>query len=187
MQTFRRWYTEAVDAGEVEPDAVSLATVDGEGAPSVRYVLLKGFDDRGFVFYTNLASRKSGHLALNPRAALAWRWRLVDRQVRAEGSVVAVEPAEADAYFASRPRGSQLGAWASRQSQVIEDRSQLDEQLAEVDKRFAGGEVPRPPFWGGYRLIPTVVEFWSQGEFRLHDRLQYSRRQGEWVIERLSP
>jgi pyridoxamine 5'-phosphate oxidase len=187
---FQRWFADAVAAGEPEPETMSLATATLDGHPSARFVLLKGVGPEGFAFYTNLGSRKSEELAANPMAALAWRWRTVERQVRVSGPVGAVPAPEADAYFASRPRGSQLGAWASDQSHVIRTRVTLEEQLTEVTARFAGESVPRPPFWGGWRVRPDVVEFWENRADRLHDRVRYRHPEGGgagWVIERLAP
>ncbi len=187
MEQFRRWYAGAQSAGEPEPDAMSLATADGAGVPSVRFVLLKGVDDRGFVFYTNYQSRKADDLAANPRAALAWRWVAVQQQVRAEGPTEVIDPASSDAYFATRPRGAQIGAWASAQSTVIGSRAELERRVAEIEARFAGNVVRRPEFWGGYRLVPDVVEFWQGRPDRLHDRVRYRRSAGRWVVERLAP
>lgn len=168
---------------------MALATSPPGGPPSVRYVLLRGFDRRGFVFYTNRRSRKGAELAAHPAAAVVFRWHLVDRQVRVAGPVEEVADDESDAYFASRPRGSQLGAWASEQSRPIADRAELDRRLAEVTDRFDGRAVPRPPWWGGYRLVPEEIEFWQQGSFRLHDRWSYRAgpAPGEWTRRRLSP
>jgi pyridoxamine 5'-phosphate oxidase len=180
IRQFHAWHTAAG-----RPDAVALATASDDGAPSARMVLLKGVDERGFAFYTNYGSAKAADLAANPRAALLFHW-LPDRQVRVRGPVDRVGDEESDAYWRSRPRGSQLGAWASRQSEVIADRSVLEQRLAEVAARFPS-DVPRPPFWGGFRLAPQVVEFWHHRDDRLHDRLRYRRENGGWVIERLSP
>ena len=174
-----RWYAEA------GPDAVALATASADGAPSARMVLLKGVDERGFVFFTNTASAKARDLGANPRAALLFHWP-PDRQVRVVGPVAPVGPQESDDYWATRPRGSQLGAWASRQSEVIAGRAVLEERLAEVASRFPA-EVPRPPFWGGYRLVPQAVELWHHRDDRLHDRLRWRRVADGWARERLSP
>jgi pyridoxamine 5'-phosphate oxidase len=185
---FRRWMQDAVRAGLYEPNAMVVATADGEGAPGARIVLLKGLTDEGFVFFTNYSSRKAEELAANPRAALLFPWQQLERQVRVEGPVVRLGEAENDAYFASRPRGAQVGAWASPQSQLVPDRATLDRRYDEVVTRFGDAEVSRPPHWGGYRVEPRTVEFW-QGRFgRMHDRLRYRRTgDGGWVVERLAP
>jgi pyridoxamine 5'-phosphate oxidase len=186
---FASWFDHAAAAGVPEPGAMVLATADAEGTPSARTVLLKAVDRRGFVFYTNRASRKGADLAANPRAALVFNWVPVRRQVLVRGDVEPVDDDESDAYFASRPRGSQIGAWASRQSEVAADRAELDRRAADVEARFDGLDVPRPPFWGGYRVIPVAVEFWQGRIDRLHDRLRF-RRDGvdaPWVLERLFP
>lgn len=185
---FERWFEDARRAEIFEANAMALATVDAEGQPAARMVLLKGIDQRGLAFYTNLESRKSRELAANPRAALLFWWGQLARQVRFEGLVARVDEAEVDAYFATRPRGSQIGAWASPQSAVIADRAALDEAEREITQRFAGTEVSRPPFWGGFRLRPERVEFWQGRGNRLHDRLRYSRMpDGAWRLERLAP
>jgi pyridoxamine 5'-phosphate oxidase len=183
-EQFDRWFGELVDAQVLlEPNAVVLATA----GPSVRTVLLKGYDERGFVFYTNRLSRKGSELAERPAAGLCFSWVPLGRQVCVAGSVEEVSEQDSDAYFASRPRGAQLGAWASRQSAVIASRSVLEEAAAAVDARFPG-EVPRPAYWGGYRVVPTEVEFWQGREDRLHDRLRFRLTGGgAWVVERLSP
>jgi pyridoxamine 5'-phosphate oxidase len=186
LAQFRRWFDEARAVGLPEPNAMALATVDAAGQPAARTVLLKGLDRRGLTFFTNLESRKARELAANPKAALLFWWQAQARQVRFEGVIEAVEDAEADAYFASRPRGSQIGAWASAQSSVIAGRAALEAAEREIAARFPG-EVPRPPFWGGYRLVPGCVEFWQGRLNRLHDRLHYSRRADGWTIERLAP
>jgi pyridoxamine 5'-phosphate oxidase len=164
-----------------------LATADGAGRPSARVVLLRGFDEEGFVFYTNYASRKALQLEASPRAALCFYWHWLEEQVRVEGDVVRVTREESDAYFASRPRGSQIGAWASKQSQPLTSRSELEARYHELSRQFADGPVPRPEFWGGYRLFPDRIEFWKAGEFRLHDRLAFSRTADGWVESRLYP
>jgi pyridoxamine 5'-phosphate oxidase len=167
---------------------MTLATADGEGRPSARVVLLKGCDERGFVFFTSYASRKAQELEANPRAALVFYWPAFDRQVRIEGRVEKITRAETAAYFATRPLDSQLGAWASRQSAPVAGREPLDRAFAAAAERFAGGEVPAPDFWGGYRLRPSRVEFWQGRESRLHDRLVYQQREdGGWAVERLQP
>ena len=187
LEQFRRWYAEAEEAGIRAPHAMALATADAHGAPSVRMVLLKGADDDGFVFFTGYGSRKGGELEANPRGALLFYWDPLGRQVRVEGSVERVSPAESDAYFATRPRGAQLAATASRQGRVLQSRDELDSRVAELERELAGGGVPRPEHWGGYRLRPDVYEFWQHRESRLHDRLRYRREGGDWLLERLSP
>jgi len=169
------------------PDAMTLATVDAEGAPDARMVLLKGFGADGFRFFTNYESAKAEELAATPRAALILYWREVDRQVRARGPVERLSDAESDAYFATRPRASQLGAWASPQSRPISDRAELDALLLEVTERFGDDAIPRPPHWGGYRLRPETVEFWQGQVARLHDRFLYTREDEGWRIDRLGP
>jgi pyridoxamine 5'-phosphate oxidase len=188
LAQFERWFEDARRAGIHEPNAMTLATVGADGEPSARVVLLKGLDARGLAFFTNLESRKARQIAANGRAAAVFWWGPLARQVRFEGSVETVADAEADAYFASRPRGSQIGAWASPQSQVIAERATLDAAARRYDERFAAGAVPRPPFWGGLRLVPERVEFWQGQTDRLHDRLRYRRgADGSWRLERLAP
>ncbi len=164
-----------------------VATATPEGAPSARAVLLRGFDARGFVFFTDYRSRKAGELAANPRAALVWLWPPAQRQLRVEGTVAVLAAAESDAYFANRPRGHRLAAWASHQSAVIADLAVLDARIAELTARYEGLEVPRPPDWGGYLLSPAVFEFWEGRPDRVHDRLRFRLLEGEWVQDRLSP
>ena len=184
---FRRWFDTALAADLHEPNAMTLATATPEGRPSARIVLLKGFDERGFVFYTSYEGRKSEEIEANPRCALVFYWGELERQVRVEGRVSRIPEEESDEYFGSRPRGSQLGAWASEQSAPLTDRAELVGRLEEVTRRFEGRDVDRPEHWGGYRLTPEEVKFWQQGAGRLHDRFRY-RRQGEgWAVERLSP
>ena len=187
VAAFERWLAEMVDAGVPDANAMVLATSGADGAPSARTVLLRGIDDRGFVFYTNRESRKGRDLAANPRAALVFVWLAVRRQVLVSGDVEHVSDDESDAYFATRPRGSQLAAWASPQSAPIASRAALDAAVAEAASRFAGSEVPRPPFWGGYRVVPTAMEFWQGRADRLHDRFRFERRPAGWEATRLGP
>lgn len=184
---FQRWFDEALGAGLTEPNAMTLATVGPGGRPSARVVLLKGYDARGFVFYTNYEGRKAAELDASGWAALVFYWAQLERQVRVEGAVERVSAAESDAYYASRPLGSRLGAWASPQSRPIGSRAELEARLAEVEARFAGTEPPRPPHWGGFRVIPDAIEFWQGRPNRLHDRLRYRLEAGAWSIERLAP
>jgi pyridoxamine 5'-phosphate oxidase len=187
LEQFARWFDEACSAPILEPNGMTLATVDAAGQPSARTVLLKALDARGLTFYTNLESRKGREIAANPKAALLFWWPPQGRQVRFEGAIEPVAAAEADAYFATRPRGSQIGAWASAQSEVVADRAALDAAEQKIAARFGDGTVPRPPFWGGYRLVPQCVEFWQGRINRLHDRLRYTRRGATWELERLAP
>jgi len=185
---FGRWLAAAADAGLVEPNAMVVATADARGRPSARTVLLKGVDERGFVFFTNYGSRKAGEAAANPYASLVFFWQPLGRQVVVCGSVERVDRGETEAYFATRPREAQLGAWASPQSQVVASREALDAALAEARRRFGEAEIPAPPHWGGLRVVPESVEFWQGREGRLHDRLRYRRTDGgAWVVERLGP
>lgn len=183
----RRWLDEAIAAGLPEPTAVTLATVDGSGRPDARVVLLRGLDDAGAVWFTNTSSTKGRQLAAVPQAALVAYWPEFERQLRLRGPVGQVSDAEADAYFASRPRGSQLGAWASAQSEPVVDRAALDTRVAEVERRFVGRAVPRPSHWTGYRLVPEEIEFWHGRPSRLHDRLLLRRAGPAWQVERLQP
>ena len=184
----RAWLREADGAGVALPEAMALATASAAGDPSARMVLLKGCDERGLVFHTNYESRKARDLAENPRAAALLYWTEIGRQARIEGRVARVAEAESEAYFRTRPVGAQLGAWASwRQSEVIAGRDVLEERVDAYRAEYAGGEVPLPPFWGGYRLAPDLFEFWQHRDDRLHDRFRYRRVDGGWVIERLAP
>ena len=187
-ELFSAWLAAAVAADLPEPNAMVLATADGQGRPSARTVLLKGYDERGFVFYTNYNSRKGVELATNPHASLVFLWLPVSRQVRVEGTCERVTRDETEAYFALRPRGSQLGAWASPQSAVVGSRAELDETARAVEEKFAEAtDVPPPPHWGGYRVRPDAVEFWQGRQDRMHDRIRYSRAEDEWKVERLAP
>lgn len=188
MHQFGLWFDTAVKAGIREPNAMTIASVDADGQPSARIVLLKGVDADGFVFYTNYDGRKGQAIEENPRVALLFWWGRLERQVRIEGTAERVSAAQSDAYFHSRPRGSQLGALASEQSRVIASREVLDRRAAELEQRYADTEIPRPPNWGGYRVRPHAVEFWQGRTNRMHDRLRYRRDDGgAWRIERLSP
>ncbi len=185
---FTRWFEHALIANVPEPNAMTVATATRAGVPSARIVLLKGFDARGFVFYTNYESRKGNELAENPVAALVFHWVELHRQVRITGAVEQVSREESDTYFQSRPRGSRLGAWTSEQSSVLPGRAPLEARLAALTAQFGAGDIPLPPFWGGYRVIPDAVEFWQGRPSRLHDRLRYARQPDDtWRIERLSP
>jgi pyridoxamine 5'-phosphate oxidase len=184
---FATWFAEATAYGLPEPNAMIVATADRAGRPSARTVLLKGYDARGFVFYTNYTSRKGAEAAANPYASLVFPWFPMQRQVLVAGPVERVSRAETEAYFATRPRGSQLGAWASPQSKVVADRAAVEAGLAEAVARFGDGPVPAPPHWGGLRVVPETVEFWQGRSSRLHDRLRYRREAGGFVVERLAP
>jgi pyridoxamine 5'-phosphate oxidase len=185
---FERWFEQALTAEFYEVNAMTLATVSPEGQPSARMVLLKGFDARGFVFYTNYHSRKARELAENPQVALVFWWDKLERQIRIEGRAAKIPPAESDAYFASRPRGSQLGAWVSEQSQPIAGRAVLEEQQLALEAEYAGRDIPRPAHWGGYRVEPQAFDFWQGRPSRLHDRFRYERNSaGGWDLVRLAP
>lgn len=185
---FHRWFDQAVAAGIHEPNAMVLATATPDGLPSARLVLLKLLDERGFTFFTNYDSRKGREMAANPSVALVFPWHALERQVRVEGTVEMVTPEESDSYFATRPLGSRLGAWASAQSREIPDRAFLEAQHAELMAKYPDGNVPRPANWGGYRVLPTMFEFWQGRPSRLHDRIQFSRQaDGSWTRRRLAP
>ncbi|GAA2140051.1 pyridoxamine 5'-phosphate oxidase [Kitasatospora kazusensis] len=188
LAQFDRWFHEAEQAGVVEPNAMVLSTADADGRPSSRTVLLKGYDRRGFVFFTNYGSRKGAELSVNPQAALLFPWIALGRQVQVTGRVEKVGRDETAAYFRTRPHGSQLGAWASEQSSPVSDREVLEQRYADLARRYPEGEgVPVPPFWGGYRVVPETVEFWQGRANRLHDRLRYVTEGGGWRVERLCP
>ena len=184
---FAEWLAEATAAEPNDPTAMALATVDETGLPDVRMVLLKDFGPQGFVFYTNLESRKGRELAKNPKAALGFHWKSLRRQVRIRGSVAAVTPEEADAYFASRPRMARIGAWASKQSEPLEGRFELEKAVALFTARYAIGDVPRPPNWSGFRVAPDEIEFWRDGAFRLHERVRFTRKPDGWARVWLFP
>jgi pyridoxamine 5'-phosphate oxidase len=189
VRLFAAWFAEAKRAEPVNPDAMALATVDSSGQPNARMVLLKGFDARGFVFYTNVDSTKGHELAAVPKAALTFYWQKLQRQVRARGAVEPVSKDEADAYFATRSRMAQIGAWASKQSSALESRMAFERAIALSTAKFAIGTVPRPPFWSGYRVMPTEIEFWQERPFRLHDRIAFTRANltAPWTKTRLYP
>ncbi|HTJ25736.1 MAG TPA: pyridoxamine 5'-phosphate oxidase [Candidatus Limnocylindria bacterium] len=184
---FGAWFGEALRSQEIaEPHAMTVATVGADGRPSARVVLLRGWDRRGFVFYTNYESRKAAELTAHPFAALVFWWGPLQRQIRIEGAVERAAEGESDAYFATRPRGHRIAAWASRQSEIVSDRAALERAVGEIEARFPG-DVPRPPFWGGFRIVPDRFEFWQGRANRVHDRIAYARDGEEWVIARLSP
>ncbi len=188
IRQFQRWYEEAIATGIPEPNGMSLATVDAHGQPWVRTVLLKLYDERGFVFFTNYESSKSKQIAAHPRVALLFPWVGLARQIQITGTASRIPTAESLKYFATRPRGSQIGAWASPQSQVISSRSLLDAKVDQIKRKFSKGEIPLPDFWGGFRVEPATIELWQGRASRLHDRFHYSRTpQGNWSIERLAP
>jgi pyridoxamine 5'-phosphate oxidase len=189
LSLFHEWFDEAKLTEPNDPDAMSLATVDRDGMPNVRMVLLKDYDGRGFVFYTNLESQKGSEILQNPKAACCFHWKSLCRQIRLRGPVEQVEAAEADRYFATRPRDSRIGAWASKQSRQLESRFALEKSVAKYAARYAIGEVPRPPHWSGFRIVPLMIEFWQDRPFRLHDRLVFTRadRKQPWSSTRLYP
>jgi pyridoxamine 5'-phosphate oxidase len=184
---FKTWFQQALDAQLYEPNVMTLATASAEGVPSARIVLLKGFDEEGFVFYTNYESHKGRELQENPRAALVFFWAELERQVRIEGTVSKVDPAVSTAYFHSRPHGSQIGAMVSPQSQVIKSRTELENHIVILKEKYDGQEVPRPAHWGGYVVKPSTIEFWQGRPSRLHDRIRYKFIEGTWIIDRLAP
>jgi pyridoxamine 5'-phosphate oxidase len=187
LRLFERWFRDARRAGLFLPESMILATSSPDAVPSARTMLLKGYDERGFRFFTNYESRKGQELAENDRAALVFLWGVLQRQVRVAGRVERLSEAESREYFATRPRGSRLGAWASNQSSVIPDRAALDARFREHEERFRGSEVPLPPYWGGYRLVPQRIEFWQGRANRLHDRLLFTREADGWSVSRLAP
>jgi pyridoxamine 5'-phosphate oxidase len=189
LRLFAAWFTDAKQSEPLNPEAMTLATVDAQGLPNARMVLLKGFDERGFVFYTNSESIKGHELAAAPKAALTFYWKSLQRQVRVRGQVEAVSPTEADAYFASRSRMAQIGAWASKQSAALESRHAFEKAIARFTAKFAIGTVPRPPYWVGYRVAPHEIEFWQERPFRLHDRVAFTRASpsAPWTKTRLYP
>lgn len=187
IRRFLEWFEEAKQSEPDLPNAMAIATADTNGRPSVRMVLLKDIDESGFVFYTNVESRKGHELAANTQTSLLFHWKSLKRQVRIEGSADPVSNEEADAYFATRSRGAQIGAWASDQSRVMSSNLELEKRVAQFTAKFAVGRIPRPPFWSGYRVVPERIEFWSEARFRLHRRDVYSRDSADWRVERLFP
>ncbi len=185
--TFGDWFAEAEASEPNDPNAMILATASSEGKPAARTVLLKAWDNQGFVFYTNLESRKSQELKQNPHAALLFYWKTLHRQVRIEGTISLVSDSQADEYYASRPRGSQIGAWASAQSKPLPDRETFETRYEEFEAKFPGDTIPRPPFWSGWRVTPTYLEFWQDVKYRLHERTTYTRNENGWVIGKLYP
>jgi pyridoxamine 5'-phosphate oxidase len=186
---FAAWFDQAKQHEEAYPDAMTLATVGASGMPSARVVLIKDFDAQGIVFHTNRESRKGHELAAHAQASVCFYWKSLQRQIRIEGNVAPISDAESDAYFATRPRGSQIGAWASQQSQILDDRATLEKRIADFEHHYADRDVPRPPHWGGYRLTPVFFEFWQERLYRLHDRFVYNRAPAHaaWTYERLYP
>lgn len=187
FQQFQYWFEQAVAAELPEPNAMTVATATPDGIPSARILLLKGFDERGFVFFTNYESHKGQELTANPHAAIVFLWAELERQVRIQGTVEKASESESDGYFYSRPLGSRYGAWVSEQSSVIPNRAALEERLKSLEAEYPDGNIPRPPHWGGYRLKPTVIEFWQGRPSRLHDRLRYRLDNGTWILDRLAP
>jgi pyridoxamine 5'-phosphate oxidase len=187
MTRFEALFARAGQQAPFDHTVMTLATVDGAGRPSARMVLLHGLDARGFVFFTNYESRKGRDIDANPNAALCFYWPWLDEQVRVEGRLTKIDTAESDAYFSTRPRGKQVGAWASEQSRPLDSRETLERRCQEVDAAYAGQDVSRPPFWGGYRLVPDCIEFWKAGDHRLHDRFRYTRAGDAWSVQRLYP
>ena len=187
FRLFHTWFQEAIGAGIYLPESMALGTATPEGKPSVRLVLLKGYDERGFVFFTNYESRKARELEANPEATLVFHWAILQRQIRIEGTVQPISKEDSEAYFHSRGRGSQVGAWASKQSQPLAERRELEDRVKKYEAEFKGGQVPLPPFWGGYRLDPRSIEFWQGRASRLHDRLKFEREHGAWTRYRLYP
>lgn len=188
LEQFKLWLDEAIAADIIEPQAMTLSTANIDGIPSARTVLLRGYDERGFLFYTNYQSQKGHELAENPHAALTFYWAVLHRQVRIAGTVSRVSSEESDSYFKSRPEGSKLGAWASKQSQVLRSRTELETDVKEFEAEFQGKEIPRPMYWGGYRLAPDMIEFWQGQPSRLHDRFRYVQDNADrWIIQRLAP